>query len=372
MFDSSKNDLTPYGNTGAMDTRENALRGLIDWVSVTFFSVKNWQDVTRIIGLNSDDFRVENKGYQGYQNRAEFNGIMIAFDPSANTKSMGIHLNMSGQACRHYENYFKNNHKIWSEMFLLINQHDHKFSRLDIAVDDFKPYFKIDQAYSCAKRGCMTAKRIKKARSYEEFFIDDGRTDSRTLYVGKTDWMIRFYNKYVERKNKGFEFDDNITDWNRYEIQLRGKVATEAGKMIAFEAIELGQFVKGFLADKIDFKVKNENDTNKSRWKSTRWWSTFLGDVEKIPLTQIAPDPTIPKIHNWLDTQVNTSFITYLEAFDYSPIVYEFFKLRGMEKIDNSKQKIIDEFNENVDLKNRMLKDMASYIEQKKEDNQFG
>ena len=45
---------TPYGNTGCVDTRENALRGLIDWVSVTFRACRKWTEVARIIGLDLD------------------------------------------------------------------------------------------------------------------------------------------------------------------------------------------------------------------------------------------------------------------------------------------------------------------------------
>ena len=46
----------------------------------------------------------------------------------------------------------------------------HKFSRLDIAIDDFQGYFTIEQAYRCAKKGCLVAQRVQKVRSYEEFF----------------------------------------------------------------------------------------------------------------------------------------------------------------------------------------------------------
>ena len=45
---------TPYGNTGSMGTIDNALRGLIDWVSVTFRACRKWTEVARIIGLDLD------------------------------------------------------------------------------------------------------------------------------------------------------------------------------------------------------------------------------------------------------------------------------------------------------------------------------
>lgn len=361
----------PYGNTGAMDTTQKSLRALIDWVSITFLSGKNWQDFAQILGLDFNDFQVENKGYKGYLNTARYKDIIIAFGQKDTANNMGVHLDMSGQACRQYEDEFPNNENIWSDLFLLMLAYEHNFTRLDIAIDDFKGYFTIDQLYNCAKKGNMTAKRITKARSYEEFFIENGETDSRTFYVGKSDWIIRFYNKLIERKNKGYTFEDDLDFWNRYELQLRGQLATDAAKILAYQSYEIGDFVKGFMSEKIDFKVRNKNDKNKSRWKSQKWWRTFLNGVEKIPLSQSAPDPTIPKIHNWIDTQVNTTFMTYLEAFDYHPIVYEFLKIRGQEKIDKKKQTIIDEFQNNENLKNRMLTDMSDFIIENKKDNQL-
>jgi len=365
------NEFPPYRNTGAMNTSIKPLRALVDWVSITFLSGQNWRVFAQILGLDPDEFEVQNKGHKGYLNTAKYKDITIAFGQNENASNMGVHLDMSGQACRQYEEEFPNNKNVWSDLFLLMLAYDHNFTRLDIAIDDFKGYFTIDQLYNCAKKGNMTAKRIKKARSYEEFFIEDGKTDSRTFYVGKTDWVIRFYNKLVERKNKGYTFKDNLDFWNRYELQLRGNIATDAAKVLAHQSYELGEFVKGFMNEKIDFKVRNKKDSNKSRWKSTKWWKTFLNGVEKIPLTQAAPDPTIPRIHNWLDKQVNASFMTYLEAFHHHPIVYEFLKVRGMDKIDKQKQNIIDEFNKDSTLKDRMLSDMSNFIKNKK-DNRLG
>lgn len=367
MMNNDKKSLkTPYSSTGSMDTSENSLRALIDWVSVTFKACRNWIEITDLIGIEKDKFQVSNNGYLGYQKTARFDNIMIAFEPASNTVGMGVHLSMNGQGCRQYEEIYKNNKNVWSDLFLLIVKEEHKFSRLDLAIDDFKGYFTINQVYSTAKRGCLVAKRVHTARDYEEFFLDTGETKSRTFYVGKSNWMIRFYNKLEERTSKGFIVNDNIRVWNRYELQLRNDIATAAGHVLAFEHYELGEFIKGFMSEKIDFKVKNNKDSNRSRWKTTRWWKKFLNDVEKIPLTQISPDPSIPRIHNWLDTQVNTSLLTYLQAFDYNPTVIEFLQERAIDKMNDSKLRMIEEFQEDENLKNDMLLFMRKYLIEKK------
>ena len=51
----------------------------------------------------------------------------------------------------------------------------------------------------------------------------------------------------------------------------------------------------------MDVKKPSKTDRKKSRWESKKWWSDFLGDCEKIKLSQVAPDPTIEKIGNWIE-----------------------------------------------------------------------
>lgn len=357
-------DLTPSGSTGSMNTIENGLRALVDWVSVTIKEVQSLSDACAILGLPESEFEVREVGFRGYLKSATYGKIMVAWEPPKNTIGMGVHIELSGEACREYEQYFDLDFN-WSQFFALIMNFNHKFSRLDIAIDDFKGYFTINQIYRTAKRGCMTAKRIKKARSYEEFFIDNGKTFGRTFYVGKSDWMFRFYDKLPERLNKGIDLTDSLKCWNRYEIQLRNKIATEAAHVLAYEAYSLGAFAKGFFKAKIDFKVKNVNDSNKSRWKSQKWWLKFLDDCEEVELTQIAPDPSIPRIANWFDVQVDTSFATFLEAFDNDPVVVDFYKLKGAEKMERKHERMIHEFNKNPELKRLMYEDMKNFVKEK-------
>lgn len=357
-------DLTPSGSTGSMNTIENGLRALVDWVSVTIKDVQSLSDACGILGLKESEFEVREVGFRGYLKSATYGKIMVAWEPPKNTIDMGVHIELSGEACREYEQHFDLEFN-WSQFFALIMNFNHKFSRLDIAIDDFKGYFTINQVYRTAKRGCMTAKRIKKARTYEEFFIDDGKTFGRTFYVGKSDWMFRFYDKLPERLNKGIDLTDSLKCWNRYEIQLRNNIATEAAHVLAYEAYSLGAFAKGFFKAKIDFKINNVNDSNKSRWKSQKWWLKFLDDCEEVELTQIAPDPSIPRIANWFDVQVDTSFATFLEAFDNDPVVVDFYKLKGAEKMERKHERMIQEFNKNPELKRLMYEDMKNFVKEK-------
>lgn len=346
---------TPYSNTGSMDTTPIPLRALVDWVSITFLDVKNWQNIVQIMNLNIDDFEVFEQGSKGYTHTAISGAIKILFNDVTREYSgtrrvredMGIHLNMSGQACREYEQKFGYDID-WSMFFALVLNFRHNVTRLDVAIDDFQQYFTIKQVYSCAKRGCMTATRVKKARAFEEFFIEDGLTAGMTFYVGKGNWLIRFYDKLEERKNDGQEV--KVDFWNRYEVQLRSKIATEAMRYLAYTDNELGTFVKGFISAKIDFKVKNKTDKNKSRWKSTKWWLKFLDDVEKLPLTQIAPDMTIEKKFRWFDTQVDKTFAMLLQSFPSERLLIKFLKERGIERITENEKREIEKFKDSPEM----------------------
>lgn len=361
-------DNTPSGNTGCVDTLENGLRALVDWVSVSFSDVKTLTDLAGLLQMPEQAFEVRDVGYRGYTSSATYGHITLAWGSPKNAENMGGFIEMSGQGCREYENHFDLNLD-WSHFFALVMNFNHKFSRLDLAIDDFKGYFTIEQAYRCAKKGCLVAQRVKKARSYEEFFLDDGKTHGRTLYIGKADWQITLYDKVAERDNANADVLDYVKFWNRYELRLRNKIATDAAHVLAFESYTVGEFVKGFMAAKIDFKVNNLTDSNKSRWKSQRWWTKFLNNAEKIALSQVAPDPTIERIGSWLERQVDTSLSTYIEAFDNDRVVIEYFKLKGAEKKKKKHEQMIEQFNKNPELKQRMFDEMVEYVEEKRDEN---
>lgn len=351
----------PYSNTGGVDTIENGLIACVDWVQVTFKTFRNLQDACDILRLPISNFEIKETGFFGYRQSAKFGSILIGWDPSSPSQNgLGVHIAMSGQACREYEKFFDLNMN-WSEFFALAMNFPHNFTRLDIAIDDFKGYFTIKQLYRTAKAGCMTAQRVKLARYFENFNIEDGKTQGQTFYVGKADWMFRFYDKKVERSQAGYDLEDYLNCWNRYEIQLRGELATQAAHILAFEQYSLGAFAKGFFSAKIDFKIKSKTDSNKSRWQSKKWWLEFLGDCEKVRLSQVAPEPTVPKIKRWIGTQVDASFATLIEALGDEKLVYDYFYFRGKEKMGLKHENILEEFERYPEQKKFIVAEMKEY-----------
>lgn len=306
-----RNDSRPRTcNTGAQNTSETDLRACVDWVQATFKIVKPDQLINDVLGLKIEDFQEAN-GQFGYQKCKRLDNISIFYDGS---EGMGIHLQMSGQGCRLYEALTKYENP-WVSIFSVFLRLKASFSRLDVAVDDFEGYFKIDQVVKKIKKGELVSK-FKKARSMESIEIKTGDSKGMTIYYGsaKSRIQIRMYEKNFERENAGYELEKDVTCWNRTEVQARNERAQSIAEIIANDG-EVGDVVKGILSYYLRFTVKGK-DMNKARWKTAPFWEKFLGNVEKLKLTKKAPDRTVERMEQWLEKQVAPSLAVLMEAHD--------------------------------------------------------
>ena len=91
--------------------------------------------------------------------------------------------------------------------------------------------------------------------------------------------------------------------------------------------LELGELAFGLLANNLRFVVPNRNESNKSRWKTCRFWERFLGAVEVLKLQ-------VPKQHNSLEeTQqwlTEGGVISAVKSFYF---LEEHDALGGLEKV---------------------------------------
>lgn len=312
----------PCCNTGVQSTYKKHLRALIDWVQVTFFNFKSPYEIIEVLGLEENEFK-DGLGLYSYSKSLISDGIQILYD---GREDMGIHLQITGQGCRYYE---EKNIKVWSKLFAEFLSYDAKFSRLDLAIDDFKPYFKIPTVVNKIKKGELVS-RFKTAIRIEKINVLDGSNKGNTVYFGSPQSLIqiRMYEKKEEREEKGYKIEEGLESWNRTEIQLRNERANIAANLIAGYFLnsskedfdeEIGKFISGILANYLRF-VNKSNDENKSRWPVSNFWKEFIGDVEKLRLTEVAPDKTIEDIRNWVEKQVATSLAVLETAYDIEMI----------------------------------------------------
>ncbi|MGX6998018.1 replication initiation factor domain-containing protein [Periweissella fabalis] len=136
---------------------------------------------------------------------------------------------------------------------------------------------------------------------------------------------------------KGYNVDSEIKSWQRYEIQLRAKRATQVLKILAYDNYQLGEFIKGVLKANINYRIPSKTDSNKRRWNSCKWWLKFLDDADEITFSQIQPEPTIESSKRWLERQVTSTLATMEMAFG-SQFIINYLLVHGKERL-TEKQK---------------------------------
>lgn len=304
----SQKKVPPYSNRGAQNTSENRCNVLVDWVSATFKNIEKY-DLVDALGMDKDDFLELDYGSFGYRRSIGNNHIKIFYD---GRHDMGIHLQMTGQGCREYENC--KGFISWEIAFIKMIDLGCNCTRLDLAIDDYNGGFSIKQIERKIKAGEVVS-RFKDATNYEKVRLRDGYVKGQTLYFGSSSSrvMVRFYDKLAERINKGEVLDDDIESWIRVELELRKERAHKAMSLIAFEEMAAGAVGMGVLKEYIRF-LKRGKDTNKSRWKTAPFWEKFLKNVEPLRITEKPVSKTIEDKINWLERQVAPSLKTVAEA----------------------------------------------------------
>lgn len=332
----------PASNRGVQNTSEHLLRACLDWVQVTFTTFYSVQQIYTVLGMEETDFYDFQGGIYGYKSHKKCGHISVLYDGAA---GMGVHVQMTGQGCREYETYGK---KTWHEFIRSCFEHGGNFTRLDGAIDDIcygdvKPYFTINTLYRKVKDGCAES-RFKRGKRVESFSVNDGRGMGETLYFGReqSDIQVRFYEKDFERIEAGKELEEGLTAWNRTELQCRRERA-QALALYILNNNNLGEVLAGILKNYLNFLVKNPKESNRSRWKTSQWWLDFLGDVEPLKLTMVAPDKTIEKARQWAKKQVapTLGMLFYSTGADMGYIVD--LLNEGMERMTDEQRKLAED-----------------------------
>ena len=332
----------PCSNRGVQNTSRSALRACVDWVQVTFTTVHDLQQIYEILGMKESDFEDVSTGIYGYKCQKRAGHISILYDGAA---GMGIHVQMSGQGCREYETYGTKN---WKQFFMDCFAHGGNFTRLDGAIDDIAlegqtPYFTLNRLYRKVREGAVRS-RFKRGKFVQSLLLEDGSSLGETLYFGReqSDIQVRFYEKDFERIEAGKEIEQGITAWNRAEVQCRRDRA-QALALYLVNRDDIGQVLAGVLRNYISFCVK-QSDTNKARWLVCDWWDEFLGDVEKLRLTMVAPDRTVEKVMQWVERSVAPSLGMIFAATDGNMDLIMRYISEGMERMTKEQIALAKEY----------------------------
>lgn len=293
------------------------LTSLIDWLQFTLPIGSNLQTAYEVLGIEESEFKEMPRGLLGYAKHRACGEIKVL---SEGKLDMGVHVLMSGQACREYETYHADG---WEPLLSRIFEADGRTTRFDLAVDERrykgeKPFFTLRQMISKVKRDECKSK-FKKARRIETIRIEGGRSEGQTIYFGSafSDIQFRVYEKDYERENAGKENEAHLTTWNRFELQMRDERA-QAAVMAILSGISSGRLVFGIMSNYVDFLDRQRSDSNKARWPRTKWWDDFLASAEKLRLAKQAPDKTIDRKREWMEKQVTPTFAQLFISSNYS------------------------------------------------------
>ena len=209
----------PYTNRGVIRQKEE-LSALIDWCQITIKEVPLEAVIEDVLRIPLELMTVTGyeKGIAGHEVVAIFDNIKV-LKPTGNAQYQGFQILMSGKGCRNYENFLQLNEETWFDFLNRVCQYHINVPRIDLAIDDRKPYLSIPDLIVRTKEGLLSTKlREIDFHDSGELKEDVFQSKGGSLYLGSSASNLRlvFYEKgYEQNKKYGTELDEN---WNRYGV----------------------------------------------------------------------------------------------------------------------------------------------------------
>lgn len=264
-------------------------------------------EVCEILGIPPSEFGSESRSspFPNYQQSFNFANIEVHVS-SSHTNAL---VNMSGQACRQYEEFLL---KVagwhWQSFLESILMKNAKITRIDLALDIFdstSPSVRKIQDY--VKRGQLSTK-AHKFIEINSGRISDGKLTGFTLYVGSNPQILRIYDKKQERADNADE-EIFVERWIRWELELSDTKAMQAVRLIV-NGRPVSVVIKGILSAHYSFKSQKKGKIethNKDRLPTMKWWVKFIGSVEKMPLRIEREKTTMKKKKKWIEKSTSKS-----------------------------------------------------------------
>lgn len=255
-----------------------------------------------VMGFGELEF-VQRRGLYGYDIAYCHEGITLCWGGTDT-----IFVQMSGQGCRLYETINKS--LDWLSMIRMVQGfRRHNFSRLDIACDTFGR-LKMDTLMQ------FTAQQRYVSR-FQDYEIRYG-TKMREIIFGspKSRVLLRIYDKTMERKVALGGSAQVAPDWLRLELQMRDDAADSF--IAAWRRTNnISTAYYGILSNQLRF-VRERDPITVTRSVTVKWWSTFCGHVDKIPMAYKGGlEYNLQSLQRYVIGQAGSSIRTWLELHDY-------------------------------------------------------
>ncbi|EEO1968936.1 replication initiation factor domain-containing protein [Listeria welshimeri] len=287
----------PHSNRGVVIDSKNDLTALLDYIRVSFKTHDIDLIVESILHLKKEYMLEKEYGMYGYIGTLELDNIKVFY--SAPDDNRGILVEMSGLGCRQFESFLKVRRKTWLDFFSDCENLNGKYTRFDLAIDDYKTRLSIPTLLNKAQKGeCIS--RFDVSDFNGGIDLNTGEHRGTTMYIGskKSELYMCFYQKNYEQAKKLKINVDEIGSWNRYELRMKNDRAQEfvknlirqknmntIGLQVIHNYVRFTDSVKG---------VKKEN------WKTNKKWQRFIGDIQKLSLYTKPSQEFFEKSKRWL------------------------------------------------------------------------
>lgn len=203
---------------------KEALTLQFDWVSITFSDMTAKQVIRDVLHINealflerptSQNFYSEEFAFAGEKNfYVQGHAPEVDVTTGKEVQDNGTTLYLTGQGTRIFESALNEQGLTWKQFMARARRFNGHLTRLDIAINDTAGFFTMDDIVQAVQE----KRFFSKSRSYA---IHGNETAGWTVNFGKSPFVIRLYDKFLEQQQKGL--DTNIK--NRIEMELHGDKA---------------------------------------------------------------------------------------------------------------------------------------------------
>lgn len=307
-------------------TYHDGFSAIIDWLEFTVTGLQLESVILEILQLEKRTFTKMESGRFGYRTQLKWDegNLYIMFN-AADTQNedlpekvdhMGVHVMITGSGCRQYESLRELTNLLF---YLTILDTKVNFSRIDIAIDDLENRIvKFSRIHQAAIKGHFTS-RWNKWDEVNSRQCATGEFLGRTMYFGSqsSEIFCRIYDKTLERKAKSEDKSAESETWTRLEVIYRKERAKKLVYHIIDKNLSVGMAIRGTLKQYIRFiRPPRNQDSNKARWPSAKWWEQLLDNVEKLQLTSKREPKSIDDMVVWLDQQIAPTMAAIITAYE--------------------------------------------------------
>ena len=310
---------------------------MIDYLRLSFFDVTPEEIITRVLGMEEEDFETRPTGLYLFDRVSVCENIWVFSHEKKMNRNVLVQF--SGQGCREYERQLEKRQTDWQGFLSEIWQKQGKLescysrvqcSRIDIAMDEFwtredSEYFDLFSILEKRPKG-LISDRFKTFENYGGSIKDvDGNSRNKglSLYFGsrKSPLFFNFYEKRFELANKeGLSEDDALLKYeiyNRYEVRCSDVKAMEVIKQIIYGK-RLGEIGAGLINSKV---IVYDLLDSESKIVNERWAKMFR-TVGELNFSMKAKGFSIERSEHWFEIQVAPTLkllqkIDEIEGDDY-------------------------------------------------------